>query len=242
MYFFKGNTRSGFNSFFFLKKVPTIPHICSFYIEYWNVLFKKYNLHIGFHLASAIALLPTYGFKNQWNWKFEMQLHYSSHHPPISSSDLTLSFICRTTCTICLRVAARFMQCGKDYPPCLHALFYLHTHDVLTNLVNCIFCRRPQKWWAARKELVASEQKKSRLLDSKSGFHKSTTYTSKPPFSLYMGTKVHAVWHSQPNAADTIFWYCRNSIGWWLVIGVFFWGLEVQMGLARHDQMSMYIW
>ena len=153
-----------------------------------------------------------------------MQLHYSSHHPPISSSDLTLSFICRTTCTICLRVAARFMQCGKDYPPCLHALFYLHTHDVLTNLVNCIFCRRPQKWWAARKELVASEQvkKKSRLLDSKSGFHKSTTYTSKPPFSLYMGTKVHAVWHSQPNAADTIFWYCRNSIGWWLVIGVFF--------------------
>ena len=105
----------------------------------------------------------TYGFKNQWNWKFEMQLHYSSHHPPISSSDMTLSFICRTTCTICLRVAARFMQCGKDYPPCLHALFCLHTHDVLTNLVNCIFCRRPQKWWAARKELVASEQVKKKV-------------------------------------------------------------------------------
>ena len=111
-------------------------------------------------------------------------MHYSSHHPPISTSDLTLSFICRTTCTICLRVAARFMQCGKDYPPCLHALFCLHTHDVLTNLVNCIFCRRPQKWWAARKELVASEQvKKSHgFWTLKVGFTRALHIQANPHF------------------------------------------------------------
>ena len=159
MYFFKGNTRSGFNSFFFLKKGSH--HSPYLFFLHWVLKCSFQKIQHAYRFPSGQChSTTTYGFKNQWNWKFEMQLHYSSHHPPISSSDLTLSFICRTTCTICLRVAARFMQCGKDYPPCLHALFCLHTHDVLTNLVNCIFCRRPQKWWAARKELVASEQVK----------------------------------------------------------------------------------
>ena len=103
----------------------------------------------------------TYGFENQWNWKFEMQCITLHIIHPFRPAIWLSPLFAGSAQSICLRVAARFMQCGKDYPPlCLHALFCLHTHDVLTNLVNCIFCRRPQKWWAARKELVASEQVK----------------------------------------------------------------------------------
>ena len=156
MYFFKGNTRSGFNSFFFLKKGSH--HSPYLFFLHWvlKCSFQKIQ-HVP--LASAIALLLMASKTNEIeNLKCNALLFTSStHFDQRFDSLLYLQDLHR----VCLRVAARFMQCGKDYPPlCLHALFCLHTHDVLTNLVNCIFCRRPQKWWAARKELVASEQVK----------------------------------------------------------------------------------